>query len=194
MMNAKAQELGLERTHFVRPDGLDARAHYSSALDVTRLAESRCASARSVGSCVCRTDTIAGGRHLQRGTTCWRLQGPVRREDGSHRAAGWCEVAAVKPQRCHALYDRARKPDSFATQCRSRVACCGGGSRATGRCGSVPRGRVYLRAGVGYGKPAVPIVAARQGGTNRPDRPAARRARDRPERARASCRTRTARR
>ena len=27
MMNAKAAELGLARTHFARPDGLDARAH-----------------------------------------------------------------------------------------------------------------------------------------------------------------------
>jgi len=36
MMNAKAAELGLTRTHFARPDGLDARNHYSTAFDVTR--------------------------------------------------------------------------------------------------------------------------------------------------------------
>src|SRR5437588_6442694 len=38
MMNAKAKELGLARTHFTRPDGLDAPDHYSTAWDVTRLA------------------------------------------------------------------------------------------------------------------------------------------------------------
>src|SRR5439155_22310853 len=39
MMNAKARELGLTETHFANPDGLDAAGHYSSARDVTRLAQ-----------------------------------------------------------------------------------------------------------------------------------------------------------
>ncbi len=34
MMNAKAQELGMENTHFVNTNGLDADDHYSSARDV----------------------------------------------------------------------------------------------------------------------------------------------------------------
>lgn len=34
MMNAKAQEMGLENTHFVNPHGLDAPKHYSSARDL----------------------------------------------------------------------------------------------------------------------------------------------------------------
>jgi len=38
LMNAKARALGLDHTHFVRPDGLDAPGEYSSAADVTRLA------------------------------------------------------------------------------------------------------------------------------------------------------------
>ena len=38
LMNAKAAELGLHDTHFVRPDGLDAPGAYSSAADVTKLA------------------------------------------------------------------------------------------------------------------------------------------------------------
>src|SRR5262249_25002463 len=38
MMNAKARELGLDDSHFVRPDGLDAPGHVSSARDVTQLA------------------------------------------------------------------------------------------------------------------------------------------------------------
>ena len=39
MMNAQAAALGLTDSHFVRPDGLDAPGEYSSARDVTRLAE-----------------------------------------------------------------------------------------------------------------------------------------------------------
>ena len=38
LMNAKAKELGLTDSHFVRPDGLDAPDEYSSARDVTHLA------------------------------------------------------------------------------------------------------------------------------------------------------------
>jgi len=37
-MNAKARELGLVDTHFVNPHGLDAAGHYSTALDMARLA------------------------------------------------------------------------------------------------------------------------------------------------------------
>ncbi len=38
MMNDKAQELGLENTHFVNPHGLDAENHYSSAYDMAIMA------------------------------------------------------------------------------------------------------------------------------------------------------------
>lgn len=37
MMNEKAQELGLENTHFVTPSGLDAEGHYSTAYDMAKL-------------------------------------------------------------------------------------------------------------------------------------------------------------
>lgn len=37
-MNRKAAEIGLSDTHFMNPHGLDARGHYSTALDLARLA------------------------------------------------------------------------------------------------------------------------------------------------------------
>ena len=37
LMNRKAEELGLENTHFENPHGLDAAAHYGSARDLARL-------------------------------------------------------------------------------------------------------------------------------------------------------------
>ena len=36
-MNEKAEELGLENTHFVTPSGLDADGHYTTALDLANL-------------------------------------------------------------------------------------------------------------------------------------------------------------
>ncbi len=38
MMNQKAQELGLENTHFATPSGLDADDHYTTALELGKLA------------------------------------------------------------------------------------------------------------------------------------------------------------
>ncbi len=37
MMNAKAEELGLQSTHFVTPSGLDADGHYTTARDLANL-------------------------------------------------------------------------------------------------------------------------------------------------------------
>lgn len=36
-MNEKAEELGLENTHFATPSGLDAKGHYTTALDLANL-------------------------------------------------------------------------------------------------------------------------------------------------------------
>src|SRR5581483_9851495 len=60
-MNERARELGLRDTHFVRPDGLDAPGHYSSARDVAVLA--RVAMHRKLVRDLVRlrSDTIEGG-------------------------------------------------------------------------------------------------------------------------------------
>jgi serine-type D-Ala-D-Ala carboxypeptidase (penicillin-binding protein 5/6) len=64
MMNEKAEALGLERTHFIRPDGLDVQGHYSTAKDVTTLAEFAMRNPRIRATVRVRNDTIPGGRHL----------------------------------------------------------------------------------------------------------------------------------
>ena len=73
MMNAKAAALGLHDTHFVRPDGLDAPGHVSSAADVTKLARVVMRT-RFIRETVRRGDrrrSPAAGR-CTRGTTCSR--------------------------------------------------------------------------------------------------------------------------
>jgi len=97
LMNAKALELGLTDSQFVRPDGLDAYGAYSSARDVTRLA------AAAMNVPVIRrtvdevTDTIEGGRTLH----TWNdlldvFPGVVGVKTGHTSAAGWSQVAAVR--------------------------------------------------------------------------------------------------
>src|SRR5436305_1892370 len=60
-MNAHARALGLHDTHFVRPDGLDAFGHVSSARDVARLAEVAMHLPIVREIVAKRTDTIEGG-------------------------------------------------------------------------------------------------------------------------------------
>jgi serine-type D-Ala-D-Ala carboxypeptidase (penicillin-binding protein 5/6) len=97
LMNAKARELGLRRTTFVRPDGLDAPGHVSSARDVLRLA--RAAMERPLVRSLVRQRAarIAGGRKL----FGWNdllgsFAGLVGVKTGHTAKAGWCQVAAAR--------------------------------------------------------------------------------------------------
>jgi serine-type D-Ala-D-Ala carboxypeptidase (penicillin-binding protein 5/6) len=97
LMNAKARELGLRDTHFVRPDGLDVRGHYSSARDVTTLARAAMRT-RFVRETVReRTATIAGGRTLHTwNDLLGEFPGLLGVKTGHTSEAGWSEVAAAR--------------------------------------------------------------------------------------------------
>ena len=113
-MNAKARQLGLHDTHFVRPDGLDAPGHVSSAADVTKLA--RVVDAHPVRArrrCAEQTATIAGGRTLHTWDDLLRSSRDVSASrPGTPALAGWCQVAAARGRRRHGLRDAARQPDA----------------------------------------------------------------------------------
>jgi D-alanyl-D-alanine carboxypeptidase (penicillin-binding protein 5/6) len=161
LMNAKARQLGLSRTHFTRPDGLDAPGHLSTARDVTRLAEAamRLTAVRSIVRR--RTDTISGGRVLYTWNDLLGIfPGLIGVKTGHTAAAGWCEVGAVRRAGV-TLYvtvlgspTRSQRNDDLAALLRWGVS-------QYRQVWIVQRRRVYLRAAVGYGRAAVPIVAAR---------------------------------
>jgi D-alanyl-D-alanine carboxypeptidase (penicillin-binding protein 5/6) len=162
MMNAKARELGLDRTHFVRPDGLDAPDHYSSASDVTKLALAAMREPRIRAVVRERTDTIAGGRRVY----TWNdllgvFRGLYGVKTGHTADAGWCEVAAVRRNGV-TLYTtvlgsptRSQRNSDLASLLRWAI----GSYRPVW---VIPPGRVYLRAGIGYGRAPVAIVARRK--------------------------------
>ena len=97
-MNERARELGLRDTHFVRPDGLDAPGHVSSARDVATLA--RVAMHLPIVRTLVRmrNDTIEDGSvplHT------WNdllgvFPGLIGVKTGHTGNAGWCEVAAAR--------------------------------------------------------------------------------------------------
>ena len=97
LMNARARQLGLTDTHFVRPDGLDVPGHYSSARDVTVLA--RVAMQKPVLREIVRLQSasIPGGRSLH----TWNdllatFPGVIGVKTGHTSGAGWSQVAAAR--------------------------------------------------------------------------------------------------
>jgi serine-type D-Ala-D-Ala carboxypeptidase (penicillin-binding protein 5/6) len=97
LMNARAKQLGLRQTHFVRPDGLDVAGHYSSARDVTTLA--RVAMQKPFLRATVRRHeaSITGGRSLYVWNDLLRtFPGLVGVKTGHTSDAGWCQVAAAQ--------------------------------------------------------------------------------------------------
>ena len=97
LMNRRARQLGLHDSHFVRPDGLDAAGHLSSARDVTTLARILMQKPVVRRIVAMRDATISGGRRLH----TWNdllgaYPGVVGVKTGHTSAAGWSEVAAVR--------------------------------------------------------------------------------------------------
>jgi len=160
-MNAKAAELGLERTHFVRADGLDAPGHVSSARDVVVLAQEAMRIPEIRATVRKRTARIEGGRTLH----TWNdllgtFPGLYGVKTGHTAAAGWCEVAAV---RLHGvtLYVTVLGSPTRSQRNADLSALLRWGISRYRQVWLVEPRRVYLTASVGYGQAGVPLVAAR---------------------------------
>jgi len=161
LMNAKARELGLHDTHFVRPDGLDAKGEASSAADVVKLGEVAMHNPtirRMVGE---RSATIAGGRHL----TTWddllgTFPGLIGVKTGHTDAAGWCQVAAVRGDGLTVYTAILGSPTRSRRNSDLSLLLAWGLSRYRVT-PLVQTGRTYAAAAVGYGRSPVPLVAER---------------------------------
>ena len=161
MMNAKAHELGLRDTHFVRPDGLDARGEFSSAADVVKLAEVAMHDPtirRIVGE---RTATIAGNRRL----VTWddllgTFPGLIGVKTGHTDNAGWCQVAAVRGMGL-TIYTAILGSPSRSRRNADLAALLAWGLSRYRVVPLVQAGRTYARAEIGYGRAPVALVAER---------------------------------
>lgn len=161
LMNDKAKQLGLRGTRFIRPDGLDTPGHYSTAYDVTLLAETAMRDRRIRSVVRRRTDTIAGHRRLH----TWNdllgvFRGLYGVKTGHTASAGWCEVAAVRRNGV-TLYTTVLGSPSRSQRNTDLASLLRWGISRYRPVWLVQPGRVYLRASVGYGKAAVPLVARR---------------------------------
>ena len=94
LMNAKAAQLGLHESRFVRPDGLDAPGEYSSAHDVTVLARDAMKNAFVRATVAERTATIPGRTLYTWNRLLGVVPGVVGVKTGHTNEAGWCQVIA----------------------------------------------------------------------------------------------------
>jgi len=161
MMNARARQLGLRSSHYVRPDGLDAAGHVSSARDVTYLARllmHRPAIRQIVRQ---RTATLPGGRVLRTwNDLLYSYPGIFGVKTGHTSEAGWNEVAAARRNGVSIYATLIGSPDR-STRNRDLAELLDWGFAHYTRVRPVVRGRTYATAKLGYGRHPVALVAAR---------------------------------
>jgi serine-type D-Ala-D-Ala carboxypeptidase (penicillin-binding protein 5/6) len=160
MMNARARQLGLRDTHFVRPDGLDAPGHVSSARDVTflaRLLMHRPAVRQIVRQ---RAATIPGGRTLHTwNDLLFSYPGILGVKTGHTSNAGWSEVAAAR-RRGLTIYATLLGSPDRGIRNAGLVSLLDWGFSRYRQVDAVVKGRVYAYAELGYGRKRVALVAA----------------------------------
>jgi serine-type D-Ala-D-Ala carboxypeptidase (penicillin-binding protein 5/6) len=161
-MNAKAAALGLNDTHFSRPDGLDAPDHFSSARDVVKLARIAMHVPAVRESVDERVDTISGGRVLH----TWNdllgvFPGLIGVKTGHTGAAGWCEVAAARRAGYTIYVAILGSPTRGRRNADLELLLRWGVSRY--RVASlIVSGRTYARADPGWGKHKLQLVTTKR--------------------------------
>ena len=160
LMNAKARRLGLVDTHFVRPDGLDAPGHVSSARDVTLLARVAMRNPL-VRSLVVRRTAVVAGRTLRTwNDLLGRFRGLVGVKTGHTAGAGWSQVAAVRRPGL-TIYATILGSPARETRNQDLAELLRFGLTRYTLASVVDDSRVYARADAPYGRQDVRLVAAR---------------------------------
>jgi D-alanyl-D-alanine carboxypeptidase len=160
LMNQRAGQLGLRDTHYVRPDGLDAVGHVSSAHDVTLLARMLMHRALVRQIVRQRSATIAGGEVLH----TWNdllssYPGIFGVKTGHTSKAGWNQVAAARRGSVTLYATLLGSPDRYERNAALVKLLDWGFSRYRSAT-VVTKGHAYAWAAVGYGRRPLELVAA----------------------------------
>ena len=160
LMNEHARGLGLDDTHYVRPDGLDATGQYSSARDTLTLA--RAAMKNAVFQRIVR---IRGGVVAGRQLYVWNdllktYPGAIGVKTGHTDRAGWSEVAAARREGI-TLYAVVLGGPSRTRRNHDLAALLDWGFGHYGLVRLVAAGRTYTTAAIPFSDSRLPLVAAR---------------------------------
>lgn len=159
LMNERAGELGLRDTHYVRPDGLDARGQYSSARDTLILA--RQAMENRIFQRIVRTraGTVAGRQLYVWNDLLRTYPGTIGVKTGHTDRAGWSEVAAARRHGV-TLYSVLFGGPSRARRNDDLEALLDWGFSHYGRVRLIDPRRTYAIAAIPFSDSRVPLVAA----------------------------------
>jgi D-alanyl-D-alanine carboxypeptidase (penicillin-binding protein 5/6) len=160
LMNAKARQLGLDDTSFVRPDGLDAPGEFSTARDVTRLALAAMRNPVIRSTVAEAGDTISGGRTLH----TWNdllgvFPGLIGVKTGHTSLAGWSEVAAVRG-RAATIYATILGSPSRTQRNEDLERLLAWGLDQYRVVDAITTGRLYAQVRLPYGRAPLALVAS----------------------------------
>lgn len=161
MMNAKARRLGLTETHFENPDGLDAPGHFSSARDVTKLAEIVMHDPFVRWVVRQRVAQITGRTLHTWNDLLATFPGVIGVKTGHTNEAGWSEVAAAQ-ERGVTIYATLLGEPSRSVRNADLAQLLAWGLAQYRVVPLVAAGHVYATARVPWGKTALGLVAARE--------------------------------
>jgi serine-type D-Ala-D-Ala carboxypeptidase (penicillin-binding protein 5/6) len=160
-MNERAAELGLDDTHFVRPDGLDVQGHYSSARDVLTLTREAMKLPLFRQLVRQRGGEIAGERSLYAWNDLLRTRsypGIVGVKTGHTDAAKWSQVAAARRNGVM-VYAIVLGAPSRGRRNADLADLLDWGFGHYGRVTLVRGNRVYATAAIPYSDERMPLVA-----------------------------------
>lgn len=96
LMNLKAQKIGLKNTHFENPNGLDGKAHYSTARDLAKLTCEALQNETFAKIVATKTTTAAGRSLTNHNRLLWSCDGCIGVKTGYTKAAGRILVSAAE--------------------------------------------------------------------------------------------------
>ena len=96
LMNARAESLGLENTHFMNPNGLDHKEHYSSARDLAKIAAEALKNDTFKKICSTKTIKMMGITMTNHNRLLGSVEGMYGVKNGYTMAAGRTLVTAVE--------------------------------------------------------------------------------------------------
>jgi D-alanyl-D-alanine carboxypeptidase len=160
LMNVRARELGLDETHYVRPDGLDARGHYSSARDILTLAREDMKSALFQRIVRRRGGLIAGRQLYAWNDLLKTYSGAIGVKTGHTDRARWCEVAAAERDGIR-IYTVILGSPSRARRNHDLAALLDWGFAHYGHVQLVKAGKTYASASIPFSDATLRLVPGR---------------------------------
>ena len=139
MMNAKAKELGLERTSFANPHGLDDPEHYTTAAELAKIAvaamknESFCSIVSTYKKTIPLNETEGVRLLINHNKMLSRYDGAVGIKTGYTKKSGRCLVSAAERDQVKLICVTLNAPDDWNDHstlldygfsvCESRTLC-----------------------------------------------------------------------